>query len=46
VALGVQEKGEMMKKTQPVTNKTTISYKAMMKSKKLDSFIEEEPDKL
>jgi hypothetical protein len=31
-----------MKKTQPVTNKTTISYDAMIKSKKLDLFFGEE----
>ncbi len=31
-----------MKKPQPVTNKTTISYDAMIKSKKLDSFFDDE----
>ena len=31
-------------KKKPVNNGTTISYKAMMSSKKLDSFFEEEKD--
>ena len=30
-----------MKKTDIPSNKTTVSFKAMMSSKKLDSFIEE-----
>ncbi len=33
-----------MKKTEIPSNKTTVSYKAMMSSKKLDSFIEEKED--
>ncbi len=33
-----------MKKVQPVTNKTTISYNAMMSSKKLNSFFKEEDE--
>jgi hypothetical protein len=31
-----------MIKKQPVANKTTVSYKEMMNSKKLDAFFEEQ----
>lgn len=31
-------------KKEPVNNKTKISYKAMISSKKLDSFFEEDTD--
>jgi hypothetical protein len=35
-------KPKVSKKTEVPTNKTTISYKAMMSSKRLDSFFDEE----
>ena len=33
-----------MTETEVVRNKTTVSYKAMMSSKKLDSFFEEDTE--
>ena len=38
-------KTEASKKTEVPTNKTTVSYKAMMSSKKLNTFFEEEEEK-